>query len=74
MQRIDHVFFHLIDELDLDGHYSPRHMNYECMRTVMDHHEQKCGRLSDYGLKYAKYFADACERYPSQTILKKIQC
>lgn len=60
MQRIDRIFHKLIDELKLDGDYSPRHMDYECMRTVMDNHTEKCGRLTDYGLMYAKYYADAC--------------
>lgn len=44
-------------------------MDYNCMRTVMDYYEQQCGRFSDYGLRYAKYFADACERYPSYQIV-----
>ena len=35
-------------------------MNYTCMKAVMDNHTEKCGLLSDYGLRYAKYYADAC--------------
>jgi hypothetical protein len=57
MQRIDDIFFHLSQILNLKGQYSPRHMNYECMRAVMDNHTKKCGRLSDYGLIFAKYYA-----------------
>lgn len=38
MQRIDDIFFHLIQNLKLDGQYSPRHMNYNCMRAVMNNH------------------------------------
>ena len=57
MQRIDDIFFHLSQILNLKGEYSPRHMNYECMRAVMDNQTKKCGRLSDYGLIFAKYYA-----------------
>lgn len=74
MQRIDQIFHKLIDELKLDGDYSPRHMNYECMRAAMNNHTAKCGLLSDYGLMYAKYYADACERYPIQKIIQNVEC
>ncbi len=57
MQRLDDIFFTLAQKFNLTGVYSPRHMNYECMRTVMDNHTHKCGRLSDYGLMFAKYYA-----------------
>ena len=63
MQRQDDIFYHLQKEFALTGTYSPRHMKYECMRAVMDNHTQKCGRLSDYGLRYAKYYAEACETH-----------
>ncbi len=69
MQRLDDIFFNLSQKLKLTGTYSPRHMNYECMRTMMDNHTQKCGMLSDYGLMFAKYYAEACERYPAAKIL-----
>lgn len=57
MQRVDDIFFYLSQKLKLTGEYSPRHMNYDCMRAVMDNHTEKCGRLSDYGLMFAKYYA-----------------
>lgn len=38
MQMVDTIFFTLIQNLGLKGEYSPRHMNYDCMRTVMDNH------------------------------------
>ena len=63
MQRIDDIFYHVQTELDLSGEYSPEKMNYECMRAVMDNHTEKCGRLSDYGLRYAKFYAQACETH-----------
>jgi len=60
MQRIDDIFFNVIHKLKLTGNYSARHMKYDCMRAVMDNHTEKCGRLSDYGLMFAKYYAEAC--------------
>jgi 23S rRNA maturation-related 3'-5' exoribonuclease YhaM len=44
-------------------------MKYDCMRAVMDNHTEKCGRLSDYGLIFAKYYAEACEMYPAHKII-----
>lgn len=38
MQKLDDTFFYLSQKLKLRGEYSPRHMNYSCMRTVMDNH------------------------------------
>lgn len=57
MQRHDNIFAKLSSRLHLTGDYSPRTMNYDCMRAVMNNHQEKCGRLSDYGLMYAKYYA-----------------
>lgn len=74
MQRVDDIFFHLAENLKLSGVYSPRHMNYECMRAVMDHHTAKCGRLSDYGLMFAKYYAEACETLPASKIISHVSC
>lgn len=44
------------------------------MRAVMDNHTEKCGRLTDYGLIYAKYYADACERYDAMEIIENVEC
>ena len=49
-------------------------MNYDCMRAVMDNHTNECGRLTDYGLIYAKYYAEACERYDAMEIIKNVEC
>lgn len=38
MQRLDDIFYHLIEQYKLTGQYSARHMNYQCMRAVMDNH------------------------------------
>ena len=72
MQRLDDIFFHIQTELNLTGQYSPRHINMDCMRTVMENHTQQCGRLSDYGLRYAKFYAEACETMPAEKIISTV--
>lgn len=74
MQRHDNIFHHVQQDLKLSGQYSPRHMNYTCMRAVMDNHTEQCGRLSDYGLMYAKFYAEACERVSAEEIISKVRC
>ena len=74
MQRQDGIFKKLIENLNLDGDYSPEKMNYDCMRAVMDNHTNKCGRLTDYGLIYAKYYAQACEKYDASEIIANVEC
>lgn len=74
MQRLDDIFYHVQTELSLSGVYSPAKMNYDCMRAVMDNHTEQCGRLSDYGLRYAKLYAEACENYEPAYIISKVRC
>lgn len=74
MQRLDNIFSRLGARLHVTGDYEPRIMNYQCMRAVMDNHTEKCGRLSDYGLIYAKYYAEACERYSIEKIINEVEC
>jgi len=40
----------------------------------MDNYEQKCGRLTDYGLRYVRYFAYACEKFDVTIINEKVKC
>ena len=60
MQRFDDIFSHVQQKLHLSGAYDPYSINHDCMREVISNFEGKCGRLSDYGLIYVKYFAEAC--------------
>jgi hypothetical protein len=57
MQKLDDIFFNLATKLNLNGKYSPLHANYDCMRTVIDYHQDRCGQFSDYGLSFIKYYA-----------------
>lgn len=74
MQRFDDIFSHVHTELKLSGNYNPYSINFDCLRETMDFFEQKCGRLSDYGLYYVKYFAEACENISPFTIQSTIHC
>ena len=61
MQRIDSIFSTIAKNLRLKGKYEAEKINFDCLRPAMEAYENKCGRLSDYGLIYVKYFAEACE-------------
>jgi len=60
MQRFDDIFHRLAVSLKLTGSYNPADINFDCMRQNMEAFENKCGKLSDYGLSQVKYFAEAC--------------
>lgn len=62
MQRFDDIFFHFQEKLGLSGEYDAYHLNFDCNRAAIESFEQKCGRISDYGLLYVKYIAEACQR------------
>jgi legumain len=74
MQRLDSTFSTLQKRLSLTtATYSPD-INFNCLRSTVEAYEQKCGKLSDYGLQYVKHFAIACEQFESQKILSEVQC
>jgi legumain len=39
----------------------PAPTDFDCLRSVVDHWENECGKLSDYGLQYVKYMVAECE-------------
>jgi len=39
--------------------------DFDCYRTLMDSFEEKCEKLDDYSLKYAKAFVAECEAIKS---------
>lgn len=50
--------------------------NYDCYRTLIDTFEDGCGKLSDYGLKFAKYFAHTCavnDPEEIKTVISKVK-
>lgn len=44
------------------------------MRAVLAEYEGRCGKLTDYGLLYGKYLAQACENHEIGTISNLIKC
>ena len=74
MQRFDDIFSHVQQKLHLSGTYDPYNINHDCMREVISNFEGKCGRLSDYGLIYVKYFAEACQTFGPSVISSTIEC
>lgn len=74
MQKLDKTFANIAMGLKLKGEYDLHNIHFDCMRDVMESYEQKCGRLSDYGLIYTKYFAEACEANSSTKIMASVHC
>lgn len=35
--------------------------DYDCLRRLMELHEEHCGRFDDYSLKYVRHLVHACE-------------
>ena len=60
MQRYDSSFNRLSVRLGLTGSYNDKDLQSECIKETFEKYEQKCGRFSDYGLKYVSNFAEAC--------------
>lgn len=74
MQRYDSAFKNFNTDLKLNGEFDSANIDFECLREVVDSHEQQCGRLSDYGLQFVKNMAEACEKHEVQTVLETIEC
>jgi legumain len=74
MQRYDNAFKHFDGQLQLNGEYDSANINFDCYREVMQAHEEQCGRLSDYGLKYAKNMVEACEKHEAKDVIAALKC
>jgi len=60
MKRLDTTFGRIEKELGLSEVNEVENINFDCLRKTVDSYEMKCGKLSDYGLKYVKTLAKAC--------------
>ena len=40
---------------------NPLPTDFECYRNLVNFYDEKCGRLSDYGMKYLKLMVAECE-------------
>lgn len=75
MKRLDTIFEKFDASLLIDTKHEVENINFECLKSVVDGYEARCGKFSDYGLKFVRNFANACELYSSsELILSKIEC
>jgi hypothetical protein len=44
----------------LEGDHEVENINFDCLKNVVESYEEKCGKFSDYGLKFVRNFARAC--------------
>ena len=60
--KIDTVFDEFKQKLDLkdDDNHVPT--DTSCLKAAVDVFENKCGKFSDYSLKYVKEISKACEK------------
>jgi len=58
--RADHVFESFAGTID-DSQTFPLPKNFDCLKTMISHYEEHCGKFSDYALKYIKYLVKECE-------------
>lgn len=65
--RTDHVFESLVPPMfrATTSGRTIRPRNFECLKKAVDTYEQKCGKFSDYDLKYVRQLVNLCETLPS---------
>ena len=74
MSKYEQIFRRFSEKLKVSGEYDVKKINFECLKTSVDHFEAKCERFSDFGLGFIKYFSHACETYQTEVVLDAIQC
>lgn len=58
-QRYDNLFSQF--GLSTYVHESPQ--DFDCLRMMVGHVDDQCGRWTSYGLKYVKHLANICDSY-----------
>lgn len=48
------------DPMGRPGNGKPVVDDFDCLRGMMHHWEEQCGRVTDYSMKYARTFANLC--------------
>ena len=75
MKRLDAIFTGITQELHLDLTATSSKIDFDCYKKRMEMYAEKCGRLTDYGLKYAKTILMTCGNGVSddsfETVLNK---
>jgi hypothetical protein len=59
--KVDHIFQTILgSKLEATKEFAaPR--NFECLKGLVEHYTENCGKFSDYSLKYVKYLVLECE-------------
>jgi len=57
MKRYDTTFNNFSSKLYLDGQFDEKNIKFECLKPAVELYEAKCGKFSDYGLKYVRTLA-----------------
>lgn len=71
---IDHIFKQFENKLELPEEENTFMHDEDCLKSAVDHFEQKCGNFTDYSLKYVSKLAKACEQnIPYDFIFHAIQ-
>ena len=74
MAKFESIFKKFTEKIRVSGDYDAKKINFECLKTSVDHFEAKCEKFSDFGLGFIKYFAHACETVQTDVILDAIKC
>ncbi len=59
---MDHVFKQFEEKLGLSEEDDDNVAETGCLRAAINNFENKCGRLSDYSLKFVSHFVKACNK------------
>jgi hypothetical protein len=57
MKKYDSNFNRFNEKLSLDGKFDEANIKFECLRPAVENYEAKCGKFSDYGLKFVRNLA-----------------
>jgi len=60
IDKLDATFNSLKTQLKLDVSQKVKDIDFKCLKQRMHMYKDMCGRLSDYGLQYAKYIHFSC--------------
>jgi len=76
MHRLDAIFGGMTQELGLNLEAGPQRIDFDCYKKRMEIYQNLCGRLTDYGLKFAKNIQMTCSQNVAdaqfENVLKKL--
>ena len=60
--KMDTIFLEFSQKLNLKEEDNHVPTDTSCLKAAVDSFESKCGKLSDYSLKYVREISKACEK------------